>query len=108
MNESERKWFYIAAVINIVVFFVLNLYSWTSEYEEFIARETKFSHDGYSWGLPFSMYSSYMGYPSNDIGFTPGVIFNLLALAVSISFTGMGITLIATRLRGLNKENHDL
>jgi len=90
MTKPQKLCFLIAAVLNFILFAVMNISSWNQSYAEFSApSEIRFDHSGYSWGWPFDMYHSYTGYPSNDVVFGPGLIFNTLFFLVASSLIGL-------------------
>lgn len=103
MSDTDKLWFSIGSVVNLALFSVRNFLSWSSSYSEFIARKIKFDHEGYSWGFPFDMYEKSTGYPSNHVGFTPGVIFNALALIAASAITGMLLVYLAEKISALRK-----
>ncbi|HEX8289582.1 MAG TPA: hypothetical protein VF556_16485 [Pyrinomonadaceae bacterium] len=62
-------------------------------------REIKFAHDGYSWGFPFELYRNYLGYPHNDIGFTPeGVVINTFIITICSFIVGFLFKFIRSKM----------
>ena len=104
MTRAQKIGFFTAGVINAVLFAEMNFRSWEKESLEF--EFSQFDHKGYSWGWPFEMYNYYLGYPSNDIGFGPGLIFNILAFVLGVALFGMVIVEVLERLTRIRNKIH--
>ena len=78
--------------LGIVIFVLANIVSAITTANAFAEREIKFAHDGYSWGFPLRMYRSFLGYPSNDIGFE--IVPTAINIVIASAFAGvLGIVL---------------
>ena len=81
MSKVYDKAFKVGFGVNFLLFLIANILSCLISYDDYSNRKIKFSHSGYSWGFPFEMYRHYLGYPSNDIGFTMGgVVLNTFVI----------------------------
>lgn len=90
MTITQKLCFLFAGIVNFIWFAVMNYSSWNRAHTEFNApTRIQFDHDGYSWGWPFDMFNNYTGFPSNDVGFSPGLIFNVLAFLIATSLLGI-------------------
>ena len=86
MTKLQRLCFLLIGALNFFVFTVMNLLSWSRARADFYKpSEIQFDHSGYSWGWPFDMYNNYTGFPSNEVGFGPGLIFNIFIFLVTTS-----------------------
>jgi hypothetical protein len=107
MTKAQKVCFLLSGTITFVVFLFMNLLSSSRAYSEFNSSlGPQFDHSGYSWGWPFDMYNSYTGYPSNDVGFGPGVIFNILAFLVSASILGVAFIYLIEKLKIFVKDEN--
>lgn len=83
MGKVYDKAFKVGFGVNLLIFLTVNIISCFASNEEYSNREIKFAHGGYSWGFPFEMHRNYLGYPSNDIGFTlKGVVLNTVVTVI--------------------------
>ena len=82
MYKLYNKAFKVGFGVNILIFVILNIISFIVSYNKYMDRETKFAHDGYSWGFPFVMYEDFTGYPTSNIGFSlEGTVLNTFIIA---------------------------
>ena len=107
MTKTQKVCFLLSGIITFVIFLVMNLLSSSKAYSEFNSSlGSQFDHSGYSWGWPFEMYNSYTGYPSNDVGLGPGVIFNFMAFLVTASTLGVASIYLVEKVKVFRKNEN--